>query len=373
MRRTSTCQPCPQRRGPERGRGGALIGGDGAQHRQQRSHDERRGHQRVAERDQPPARRASRTGAVSNVISMPRPMVTAEVPSGSIMPTSSSRPWRRAAAIASAASPPTTTLIAVATTAYRSDTSERGERVDAEADAGPHLASRRACARRVSDQRPPRRNERGHQHHQRQRHHDDGARATGDADHAPLVPSASVPLAASAAAERAAAARRCHRADHHTTTAEHQQLQHRQHRRAVDVAQLRGPAGDLHLQRRVRRAAQQLHHAERGEREQEHHRRRRPQRRPQQRQHDVAQHAAHGDAPSVRAAAVRSGGSTAHIAPDQPHDHRDVEEHVRDDHRPRVPCHASGSSARNAAPTTTVGSMNGTVTSASSARRPGNR
>ena len=64
-------------------------------------------------------RAADRT--VSKVINMPKPIVTADVASGSISPTSRRRPRRRAAAIARLAVAPTTTLITVATTAYCSE------------------------------------------------------------------------------------------------------------------------------------------------------------------------------------------------------------------------------------------------------------
>ena len=56
------------------------------------------------------ARPRQSTGAWSNVISMPRPMVTADVPSGSIMPTSTHRPLRRALAMANVASAPISRL-----------------------------------------------------------------------------------------------------------------------------------------------------------------------------------------------------------------------------------------------------------------------
>ena len=78
-------------------------------------------------------------GDRSNVISIPKPIVTADVAIGSIRPVSSSRPRRRAAVIASAARAPTRTARAVATAAMRSDMISRGERVDADADARPHL------------------------------------------------------------------------------------------------------------------------------------------------------------------------------------------------------------------------------------------
>ena len=61
------------------------------------------------------------TGAVSNVIRMPNPIVTADVAMGSIEPVSSRRPARRAPVMASAARVPSATARAVATAAVRSD------------------------------------------------------------------------------------------------------------------------------------------------------------------------------------------------------------------------------------------------------------
>ena len=69
-----------------------------------RAHDERRSPRGRARAGSATTRHASRTGATSNVISIPSPIVTADVPSGSIVPTSSNRPLRRAVVIASAAS-----------------------------------------------------------------------------------------------------------------------------------------------------------------------------------------------------------------------------------------------------------------------------
>ena len=61
-------------------------------------------------------------GAWSKVMSMPRPMVTAEVPSGNIRPTSRSLPSRGDEAIAVAARKPMTVAISAATTANRNET-----------------------------------------------------------------------------------------------------------------------------------------------------------------------------------------------------------------------------------------------------------
>ena len=63
------------------------------------------------------------TGGTSNVMSMPKPIVTADVAIGSIRPVSSRRPWRRAEVMASAARAPTVMASAVATAVVRSDVS----------------------------------------------------------------------------------------------------------------------------------------------------------------------------------------------------------------------------------------------------------
>ena len=81
----------------------------------------------------------------------------------------------------------------------------------------------------------------------------------------------------------------------------------------------------------------------------------------------------HGEAPSVRAAAVRSGGSTPHIPPTMRTTTARLKYTWATITARAVDCHVAGRTARNAAPTTTVGSMNGTVTAASSARLPGKR
>ena len=58
---------------------------------------------------------------MSNVIRMPKPSVTALVPSGSINPVSSSQAARPPYAIAAAASPPRTTASTVAIAANRNE------------------------------------------------------------------------------------------------------------------------------------------------------------------------------------------------------------------------------------------------------------
>ena len=86
--------PGPRRRGAERRRRLVEVGIDAAQHRQHGAHHERHGDERLADRHEPP-RRPPVDGRVSNVMSMPKPIVTADVAIGSISPVSSSRPARR--------------------------------------------------------------------------------------------------------------------------------------------------------------------------------------------------------------------------------------------------------------------------------------
>ena len=88
------------------------------------------------------------TGATSNVISMPKPIVTAEVAIGSISPASSSRPCRRAAVIARAASAPTATASRGRHDGRAQATSPSRRRVDADADAGPDLGPAEVAPRR---------------------------------------------------------------------------------------------------------------------------------------------------------------------------------------------------------------------------------
>ena len=80
-----------------------------------------------------------------------------------------------------------------------------------------------------------------------------------------------------------------------------------------------------------------------------------------------------GDAPRVRAAAVRSVGSTPHMPPTMRTTTAMLKYTWARITALAVDCHPPGNTARNAAPTTTVGSMKGTVTAASSTRRPGKR
>ena len=80
--------------------------------------------------------------------------------------------------------------------------------------------------------------------------------------------------------------------------------------------------------------------------------------------------ASRGEAPSVRAALTRSWGITAIIDPTRRTTTAMLKNTLAMIIARAVPCHEPGSTARNAAPTTTVGSMNGTVVSATRARRP---
>ena len=106
-------------------------------------------------------------------------------------------------------------------------------------------------------------------------------------------------------------------------------------------------------------------------REEEHDRRRGQDRRPQQRQRDLA------EGPPRRRAERRGGvlEPRVELGPqraDRAHDDGEVEEDVGDEDRPaRSGRSEAGSRARKAAPTTTVGSTNGTVTRASTSAAPG--
>ena len=156
-------------------------------------------------------------------------------------------------------------------------------------------------------------------------------------------------------------------------------LHERERGRDRQVEQLHRLAVDLDLERRVRRVGEQQHHAERGEREQEHDRRGRRDRRAEQRQRDLAERARPRRAEHAR----RVGAARVELRPeaaDRAHDHRDVEEHLRDEQRADAALPAEErrarrpgrNSTRNAVATTTVGSTNGTVTNARNSRRPGN-
>src|SRR5215207_9109146 len=92
------------------------------------------------------------TGATSNVMSTPNPIVTADVAIGSISPVSSRLPPRRAAATASEATTPTTTATAVAATVVRSDVSTDAS--GATPVDTPGLISDRPSARQADSERP---------------------------------------------------------------------------------------------------------------------------------------------------------------------------------------------------------------------------
>ena len=120
-------------------------GGIAAQHAERAAHDERRGDQCVPDGHQPPLARQS-TGGVSNVISMPNPIVTADVPSGSIRPVSSKRPERPRASMAIDRRGADHDREQRRPRSGGERSCEGVDRVDAESQAGPDLASRRAIA-----------------------------------------------------------------------------------------------------------------------------------------------------------------------------------------------------------------------------------
>jgi hypothetical protein len=110
-------------------------------------------------------------------------------------------------------------------------------------------------------------------------------------------------------------------------TAEHDHLQHRQHCRCVDVAELRCTACDFDFEGRVRCTAEHADDSERGEREQEHHRGSGPQRRSQERKHDMAKHLTRRRTECARCSRQVGGQHGPHPAQESDHD-GDVEEHV---------------------------------------------
>ena len=142
---------------------------------------------------------------------------------------------------------------------------------------------------------------------------------------------------------RSTAARRCQRADHHTTTASSKSCSTESTaapstspscvaRRAISTSSvgLAGPPNkrtapnDVNVNRKTTVAAAHNVGRSRGS--------------------TTNRSTWCGAAPRVRAAAVRSVGSTAHIAPDQPHHDSDVEEHVARGSRP-APCRATRAGA----------------------------
>jgi hypothetical protein len=169
-----------------------------------------------------------------------------------------------------------------------------------------------------------------HHHQQRHRHHRCGG--DGADEHPPSLGARPRPTRADRAHERQRSPALPTRRPPHDDT-EREQLQHRQHRRTIDITELRGSASDLHLERRVGRTAQQAHGAEGGEREQEHHRRSSPQCRAQQGQHHVPQHLRARRAQRARCGGEIRGQHRPQRA-DQSHHHGDVEEHVGHHHGP---------------------------------------
>ena len=98
---------------------------------------------------------ASRPATVSKVMSMPRPMVTADVPSGSIKPASSSLPSRGEALIAVAARKPIDRGDRAATTAKRSDVATGASGSTPSPSTGSHLGGPELGPRRQRPAVPP--------------------------------------------------------------------------------------------------------------------------------------------------------------------------------------------------------------------------
>ncbi len=212
------------------------------------------------------------TGAVSNVISMPNPIVTADVASGSIRPPSSARPARPAPMIARLASAPITTANAVAQAAFVS------ELAMASTGSMPMRMPGRISARPRSVQAVV--------DHPVGVENDRSTSATsGAAATSSDAPATSVDESSLASRAGTTPSGRRQQPDRLSVAAlgdgrprherdQHGELQQRQHRGAADVAELGRPSPHLDLDRAGAGRAEDADHAVRREREQEHDRRR---------------------------------------------------------------------------------------------------
>ncbi len=273
QQRAGRRRPCPHRRGAEGGRRLAQIAVDGPQHGERRAHDERDGDQRMAERHEHQRPRRSRGGG-SNVISIPKPMVTADVPSGSISPVSSSRPPVGRRRSASAADRRSRWRTPSPPTAIRSDVpmAPAGRTPAASAPAAgrapEHVIARRrvtSVAGRGTSARPARRSAADHDRRL------DGTAPTSQ----PLAPGARrracgrrTQLRPTGAVRRCCACRPRHAAPPRPAAAPTAAP------RPVAGRPAASPAPDLDLERRLAGSAEHPDDAERREREQEHDRRR---------------------------------------------------------------------------------------------------
>ena len=216
------------------------------------------------------------TGAASKVISIPKPIVTADVPIGSISPTSSS-------------ARPAGGGDRQAGDAADHDREQGGPRGDATEFHSASTGSMPSAARagsRCAEVRPAAADQPVGVENDRTTSASSGASDRGGrspaatARRAPPAPRASPGVAGRRSIARLC--RRCATADHATTTPSTASWSIVSDGGAADVAELGRPPPDLDLDRPRARGAEHADHAERGEREQEHDRRRGRQRRPEQ-------------------------------------------------------------------------------------------
>ena len=313
------------------------------------------------------------TGGVSNVMSMPKPIVTADVASGSISPVSSSRPPRRAAAMASAASDadddgddgrrePSCAATSPATPAGRPRRMTPGRTSDAPSVAPGRERVPVAAAQRPLDEREQRRD---HEHRRGQRRRRRRARAAG-------APRRALPRPSGRRAERPAVRGAAAAPTTISAGGDRQQLQRPRAtaaapmspscvaRRQISTSIVDVPAppstrttpNDVNVNRKTIDAAASNAGRSSGS--------------------VISRNARHGEAPSVRAAASRSGGQVLPHGADGAHDDGEVEHDVGERGSPATPRSQPrrAAAARTAAPITTVGSTNGDGDSAPSRRRP---
>ena len=308
----------------------ALARVDAAEAGQHRAQHERDRDRRLRDRDEPP--RGCRSIGRFKAMMKPKPIVTAETPSGSRSNSCSTprAPRRRARVTTIAASPPTTTASTVAASAARTDVAI----VDA-GDADNTFTSvpseRYAPTPPLSDRATitptgASRNSEDHAHEQRRR--PSGAKAGGTAPRHRGAPTRRLaPPSPLHPAGRPARDRQGEQHDEH--------LHDDERARAIERELLRGEPVDLGLDRAVLRPAEHEHHAERGHAEQEDDRRGRHDRVGERRERGLAERAQRrrarypGDV-DERRVEVRPSGT------DDAHDHSEVEPHVGQDDRGRA-------------------------------------
>ena len=271
------------------------------------------------------------TGPVSNVISIPNPIVTAEVASGNISPPSSARPARPAATIPRLASAPMTTAIDVAHAALTSELAMASmgstpTRMPGRISARPRLVHA-AVDHPVGVAK------------ERTTSATNGVAAISSVAPATMLTKRRSPprrgrrRAATGSSPIAWAWRRWAMVDHHTRTRQYAELQQCQHCGTADVTKLCRSSPHLDFDRAGPWRGEDADHAVGGEGEQEHDRCRRSHRGTHERQRDPGRHL-----PS-RSAQRRSGG--LHVGrqvlpqrPDNANDDSQVEHDVRTEDRP---------------------------------------